>query len=246
MHLLHLHAMLHTAAAVPAAHAPGHAGWLKHASDNLKHFFERFGIWGLAAIALLDSALLPMPWQVVLVSDVHANPARYLVYPLVAALASAVGSLVPFFVGRIGGEIFLLGKINRERYERLRDRFERQEFLAIFLPAMGPPPTPIKLFEFCAGVFEMKPVTFFVAIFLGKTVQFIALAVITHVYGPAAMGNISGALHDHSRAVFTLTGLLLAILVIWIVRKVFDRRRGTRLPIEDTLADEPATRIVEE
>ena len=235
--MLHLHelaALLQTDTATnAAAHAAPHVGALKHFSDGLKHFFERFGVWGLAAIALLDSALLPMPWQVLLVSDVHSNPSRFLIYPVVAAVASAVGSLVPFYIGRLGGEIFLLGKINRERYERLRDRFERQEFLAIFVPAMGPPPTPIKLFEFCAGVFEMKVDTFLVAILLGKLVQFTLYAVITHVYGPGALGSMTSGMRHHTHLIFTLVGLLLAGIAIWVVRRIFDRRRGTRLPIEE-------------
>ena len=63
-------------------------------------------------------------------------------------------------MGRAGGELFLLKRINRERYERMRDKFERQEFMAIMIPAMMPPPMPIKLFEFAAGVFEMKPLLF--------------------------------------------------------------------------------------
>ncbi len=219
----------------------------KHLSESLKHFFERFGIWGLAAIALLDSAVVPMPWQVLLVSNIHANPSKYLIYPVVAAVASAIGSLVPFYLGRLGGEIFLLGKINRERYERLRDRFEEQEFLAIFLPAMGPPPTPIKLFEFCAGVFEMKPVTFFCAILLGKLVQFTALAVLTHIYGPSALGTVTTVMHEHLHSVLTVVGLLLAIVAVWVVRKIFDRRRGTPLPIEESLAeDEGRTVVIEE
>ena len=245
--MLHLHAIaafLQSDVATTAAHGAKHIGALKHFSENLKHFFERFGIWGLAAIALLDSAILPMPWQVLLVSDVHSNPSRFLIYPVVAAVASALGSLVPFYVGRLGGEIFLLGKINRERYERLRDRFERQEFLAIFVPAMGPPPTPIKLFEFCAGVFEMKPLTFVVAIFLGKLVQFTAYAVITHVYGPGALGPLTTGLRRHTHLLFTIAGLVLAAIGIWVVRKLFARRNGTRLPIEEDEIEEKT--IVEE
>ena len=77
------------------------------------------------------------------------------------------GSLVhPSTIGRAGGELFLLKRINRERYERLRDRFERQEFLAILIPSLGPPPTPLKVFQFAAGVFEMKPLPFVLATFL--------------------------------------------------------------------------------
>jgi membrane protein YqaA with SNARE-associated domain len=244
---MHPHAHLLISLIQTAPTAPHHVSALKHFSDGLNAFFARFGIWGLAAIALVDSAILPMPWQVLLISDIHNNPSRYLLYPVVAAVASAVGSLVPFYVGRLGGEIFLLGKINRERYERLRDRFEKQEFLAIFLPAMGPPPTPIKLFEFCAGVFEMNPGTFLLAILLGKLVQFTVYAVITHYYGPAALESAGSTIRDHQHLVLTIVGLLLAGVGVWFVRKLFDRRKGVPLPIEEEISAEEATHtIVEE
>jgi uncharacterized membrane protein YdjX (TVP38/TMEM64 family) len=62
----------------------------------------------------------------------------------------------PFLLGRAGGELFLMKRIDRARYEQLRDRFEKQEFLAMMIPSILPPPTPWKLFVFAAGVFEMK------------------------------------------------------------------------------------------
>ncbi|SDF81306.1 YqaA family protein [Terriglobus roseus] len=246
--MFHLHALatlLQTAqTAVPPA-APHHVGWLKHFTQTTQAFFERFGLWGLAAIALLDSAMLPMPWQYLLISDVNNHASTWLVYPLVAALASSVGSLVPFYVGRVGGEIFLLGKINRERYERLRDRFERQEFLAIFIPAIGPPPTPFKLFEFCAGVFEMKPAVFLLAAFLGKLIQYGAYAFLTHKYGPQVMDVVMHGVHTHAQLTRMVVGVLLVLVVVWVLRKVFDRRKGTQLPIEDGVED-GKTVIVEE
>jgi membrane protein YqaA with SNARE-associated domain len=238
--------MLLQTAHVGAAHGAGHVGALKHFTDTLNGFFQRFGVWGLAAIAFVDSAVLPMPWQVLLVSEVHAHPSSYLIYPLVAALASALGSLLPFYLGRLGGELFLLGKINRERYERLRDRFERQEFLAIFVPAMGPPPTPIKLFEFCAGVFEMKPLTFLLAMALGKLVQFIVLAVITHVYGPSALQAVTRGVRVHAHLLLTVVGLLLAGIAVWFVRRLFERGKETRLPIEDEMEQGNGKKIIVE
>ena len=237
--MFHLHALatlLQTAPdTVPAAVAPAahHVGWLKHFSQTTQAFFERFGVWGLAAIALLDSAMLPMPWQYLLITDVNNHASTWFLYPFVAALASSIGSLVPFYVGRVGGELFLLGKINRERYERLRDRFERQEFLAIFIPAIGPPPTPFKLFEFCAGVFEMKPLVFLLAAFLGKLIQYGAYAVLTHLYGPKVMDIILHGVKQHQRLTLFLLGAVLVLLGVWILRKVFDKRKGTPLPIED-------------
>jgi uncharacterized membrane protein YdjX (TVP38/TMEM64 family) len=111
---------------------------------------------------------------------------------------------------------------------------------------MGPPPTPIKLFEFCAGVFEMKVAPFLIAIFLGKMVQFTVLAVLTHVYGPGAFGSIMSGVHHHTRLVLTVVGLILAVVAVWVVRKLFDRSRGTNLPIEDDAAGGDRTVIVKE
>lgn len=244
MHLPHLpHLLLALTQAAPAKAAS--LGVLKRLGVRLTHL----GGTGLALASLFDSALIPIPWQPILIQLVSTHPGKFLIYPLLAAAASAVGSLVPFYVGRLGGELFLLGKINRERYERLRDRFERQEFLAILIPAMGPPPTPFKLFEFCAGVFEMKPLTFFMAAFLGKMVQFTAYATLTHMYGPAVMELIFRTVRSHAHLLLFTVGLLLVMLAIWVVRRIFDRKRGTPLPIEDlTIAEDDASKrlIVEE
>jgi len=123
------------------------------------------GIWGLAGLALIDSAFIPIPVSMdgVVIGYVVSAHKKFLLYCLVAAATSALGSLVPYYVGRAGGELFLLQRINRERYERMRDRFESQEFLAIMIPSMLPPPTPVKLFQFAAGVFEMRPLPYVLA-----------------------------------------------------------------------------------
>ena len=207
-------------------------------SATLLAVLTPFGVWGVGALALLDSAMIPIPGSmdsVVIYYVVH-NHAKFLLYCLMAAVCSAVGSLVPFYVGRAGGELFLLKRINRERYERMRDRFERQEFFAMMIPAMLPPPTPLKLFQFAAGVFEMKTVPFLTAMFLGKLVQFLVCAVIVLWFGPALFHSLQHAMREHMGIVIgcALFGLLL--LVFYFVRRVFDRRRGERLPSEEAEA----------
>ncbi len=151
-------------------------------SALLLAFLLPLGIWGVAGLALIDSALIPIPGGLdgVLTVYVKANHNLFVVYSLVGAAAAAIGSLVPFFIGRAGGELFLMKQINRKRYEQLRDRFERQEFLAILIPSMGPPPTPLKVIQFAAGVFEMKPLPFVLATFLGKLVQFLIWSLLLH------------------------------------------------------------------
>ncbi|MGA7158369.1 MAG: VTT domain-containing protein [Acidobacteriaceae bacterium] len=193
------------------------------------------GIWGVGSLALIDSALFPIPVSMdgVVIGYVAANHHRFLAYSLMAAAASTLGSLVPFFIGRAGGEFFLLKRINRERYENIRDRFERQEFLAIMIPAMLPPPTPLKLFEFSAGVFEMKPVLFLLAIFCGKFAQFIACSLLTIWFGPKLVHSIRDLVHHHHGVVLGVAIAGCIALAFYIVRKVFDGRKGVTLPSEE-------------
>ncbi len=252
MHLVHIATLAaHTAGSTPKPHGVFHSvtGWFTHMGVLVSNTFKPLGIWGLAGLSLLDSALIPLPGGLIgwVVFYVAADGKNFFLCALVTALMSTLGSLLPFYVGRIGGEQFLLKKINRERYERLRDRFERQEFLAIMLPAMSPPPVPLKLFEFCAGVFEMRVRSFLLALFTGKFIQFLVVALFALRYGTAASSILQNAYRTHARSVLTVLGLLTFAVLLWVVRKVFDRRRGTVLPIEEEMsADGAHPRIVEE
>ena len=149
-----------------------------------------------------------------------------------------MGSLVPYYVGRAGGELFLLKRINRDRYEKMRDRFANQEFLAIMIPAMMPPPMPIKLFEFGAGVFEMRPLLFTTAIFCGKLIQFLVCAIVTILYGPAIGHAVTQLLHRRPGVAFGVVGTIVLAIGVFVLRKLFDGRRGTKFPLEEAVAEE--------
>jgi membrane protein YqaA with SNARE-associated domain len=191
------------------------------------------GVWGIGGLAVIDSAAIPVPIDALLIDYVANDHARFLLYCFMAALGSAIGSMLPYYLGRAGGELFLLKRINRQRYEQMRDRFENQEFLAIMIPAMMPPPTPVKLFEFAAGVFEMKPLWFFTAILAGKFVRFLIWAIITITYGPTILKTITHEIHEHQHYVLGISGVILVAIAIYVLRKVFDRRRGTSFPVEE-------------
>lgn len=204
-------------------------------SGMLFAVMKPLGIWGVGGLALIDSALIPIPVSMdgVVIGYVATNPHRFFIYCLIAAAASAIGSLVPFFIGRAGGELFLLKRINRERYERMRDRFENQEFFAIMIPAMCPPPFPLKLFEFAAGVFEIKPAMFVLAIFCGKMVQFVVASLLYIWFGPKLFHSGRQFFHEHFAWAMGLIAAALFAIGFYMIRKIFDRRRGERLPLED-------------
>ncbi len=225
--------LLHTRYTIPVALHP--IALLHKFSTLLLATLKPLGIWGVGGLALIDSALIPIPVSMdgVVIGYVAADHHKFLAYSLIAAAASALGSLVPFYIGRAGGELFLLKRINRERYEKIRDRFERQEFFAIMVPAMLPPPTPLKLFEFAAGVFEMKPLPFVLAIFCGKLTQFLVCSLLTIWFGPTLLHSVKHVVHQHLNMVVGVAIAALLWLIFYVVRKLFDRRKPEPLPIEE-------------
>ena len=191
------------------------------------------GVWGIGALAVIDSSSIPVPIDALVIDYVVHDHAKFLLYCFMAAVGSGLGSLVPYYVGRAGGELFLLKRINRQRYEQLRDRFEKQEFLALMIPAMMPPPTPVKLVEFAAGVFEMKPVYFFLAIVCGKFIRFLIWSILTILYGPTLLHTVMQTIRDHRALMLGIGGALLVLLAAYVLRKLFDRSRGTKFPVEE-------------
>jgi len=145
---------------------------------------------------------------------------HFYIYALLAALGSSIGGLVPFFLGRAGGELFLLRRINRARFERLRDQFEKQEFLAVMIPSMLPPPTTWKLFVFGAGVFEMRTVSFMLAVFIGRCIRFGIETALVVKYGPQIVTVMGDLAKRHLALTLLILALIFGGLGWWIWRKL--------------------------
>jgi len=172
------------------------------------------GSWGVFGVAFLDSAAYGIPLDPVVAGYIYVRPAGIWLFAFMAAAGSALGSLVPYAIGRAGGELLLLKRIDRHKLERLRGRFESQEFWEMAIPSILPPPTPFKLFVLCAGVFEMRVALFLIAVFVGRFARFLLLGFLTIQYGPQIVGLTMRILREH--IVLLLIALVALGLVIWL------------------------------
>ena len=75
----------------------------------------KMGFWGAGAVAALDSSTIPVPMDAILAVWIWEDKSRFWLYCVMAAAGSAIGGLLPYVLGRAGGELFVLKRVNRER-----------------------------------------------------------------------------------------------------------------------------------
>lgn len=174
--------------------------------------------------SFIDSASIPIPIDVLMALWAWSDKKHFYLYALLAALGSTLGGLVPFYLGKAGGELFLLKRINRARFESLRNQFEKQEFLAVMIPSLLPPPTTWKLFVFGAGVFEMSTLNFMLAVFIGRCIRFGVEMALVVKYGPQIINVMTDLAKRHLALTLLVLGLIFAALGWWIWRKMRTKR----------------------
>jgi membrane protein YqaA with SNARE-associated domain len=196
--------------------------------NTIKHILTRYtaflwallkplGVWGVLVVAALDGGFLGLPMDAVIAGYVYQDRARFLLYVFMAATGSALGSIVIYIIGYTGGEELLRKRMSPERFEKLHSAFNRHPFWALMFPAMLPPPTPFKLFVLAAAISEMSFVRFLLAVFCGRVVRFLTLAILTIEFGPDVVRLTSDLFRRHYY--WVLAAAVMAVTVWFLLRK---------------------------
>ena len=183
--------------------------------EHLGEYLLALSIPGLFAIALLDSAAIPLvggpdgmimllAWQ---------RPDRMLWLVLAASLGSALGCLILYRIARAGGEM-VLARISPRKQKWIKHKVETSSFWAVFLAVMVPPPFPTKPIVMAAGVFGTPRVTFILAALTGRIVRYAFMA-----YLGSRFGNQAAEIVKSHYGVVLLTLAGLAVL-IFLTRKL--------------------------
>jgi membrane protein YqaA with SNARE-associated domain len=176
--------------------------------DTLKHIITRYvgflwallkplGSWAVFAVAGIDSAFFGVPLDPLVATYVYRNRSHALLYPLMAAAGSAAGCVILYWIGYKGGEVLLLKRMSRAKFERIRASFDRHEFWALMVPSMLPPPFPFKAVVLAASAFEMNFSHFLLAIFLGRLLRFLVLGLLVLSFGPQVVAFGAEVLAKH-------------------------------------------------
>ena len=192
---------------------------------HVKDFLLAYGPFGLFGIALLDSALIPLPAgpDVVMILLTIQRPGWMPVYAAAATIGSVAGCVILYYISRKAGRR-ALERFSQSKQARVKELIDRYDVLSVLIASILPPPFPFKLFVITSGVFGLNVIRFAIAIAFGRAVRFLLEGYLAVQYGDQADVLF--------RQYFPWIGLGLALLIILIFvgRKLWRRKSRVEEP----------------
>jgi membrane protein YqaA with SNARE-associated domain len=179
---------------------------------------------GLFLVAFLDSSFLSLPEinDILVVWMVMQHKQGLVYYVAMATLGSIAGCFVLYWLAWQGGERLLQKWFKEAHIARASAQVRRHGVLALFVPAILPPPAPFKIFVLLAGVVEIPPLKFVVAIGLARGLRYTVEGLLAVWYGRRALDYIEA----HSKGV--ALGTAAVVLVFGLAYGWWHSRRSSQ------------------
>jgi membrane protein YqaA with SNARE-associated domain len=186
---------------------------LRAISSAVQEWATELGGIGLFILAALDSSFLSFPQvnDLLIIYLSTKYPALMPYYAGMTTVGSLVGCYLLYAVAWRGGEAFLRRRFSGARVNRGLELYQRHGLLAVVVPALLPPPVPLKLFVLLAGAARVSPWKFGGAILVARGLRYFGQGYLAVLYGEraAAMVRQHGAAVGVGLAVLALTAGLI-------------------------------------
>ncbi|QOJ78949.1 DedA family protein [Infirmifilum lucidum] len=187
---------------------------------------SRLGLPGVFLLMVLESALVPIPSEVVMVFSgflVYKGLFGFVEAVMAGTLGNLVGSLVAYYLGLSAGRPFILkyGRyllLSEHHVASAEEFFQRRGSLAVFLGRMLPAVRTV--ISFPAGVARMDAAKFSVLTFLGSIPWNTAL-----VLAGYHLGENWAVIESHAPLLDTLGVGILALIAIYYFMRTTSRRK---------------------
>jgi membrane protein YqaA with SNARE-associated domain len=185
---------------------------MKSLARKLSPLLLAYGGWGLFAMSFFDSSFIPFPVvnDLALMMMANRRPLLWPLYGLASTLGSAAGAYVLYGIARGGGES-LWRKAKPSALARTQRWLERNDFVAVLVAALLPPPAPLKLFLLTAGVMRVNAIRFGLAMLVGRGLRFCAEAWLGAHYGPQAQVYLA---HNLVRVSLVTLALVISLSLL--------------------------------
>ena len=200
----------------------------------MPHWLTHLGALGLFSVAVVDSSVIPLPLpgstDLLLLWLVAHSGNPWLLAPCAIA-GSILGGYTTWSVGSRGGETALHHYVPARYLGRIVKWVERHRILAVFLPAVLPPPIPLLPFALAAGALGVSRIRFLVVYGAARCLRYSFIAWLGVAYGRRIVLLWSGTLLKWSTPLLCVfAGLLVAgaCYGVWKVRGLRKPASGKR------------------
>jgi membrane protein YqaA with SNARE-associated domain len=191
---------------------------------QMPNWLTHLGILGLFSVAVIDSSVIPLPLpgstDLLLLWLVAHGGDPWLLAPCAFA-GSVVGGYTTWQIGRRGGEAALRHYVPARLLRRVVVWVERHRILAIFVPAMLPPPIPLLPFVLASGALGVSRPRFLAVFSVARALRYSLVAWLAAAYGRHVVHLWSDTLQKWSTPLLCVfVGLMAASLCfgIWKIR----------------------------
>lgn len=199
----------------------------------------QLGPLGVFLVAIVDSSIVPLPipgtTDLLLLLLVSHQGKPWLLAP--AAIAgSMIGGYTTWQLGRRGGEAALHRWVSPRLRARIVSGVKQHPVLAVFLPAMMPPPIPLSPFILAAGALGVTRNRFLIVFATARTLRYALIAWLAVVYGRNVARLWSALLNKWSTPLLWAFSLILLASIVYAFLKL-------RRPARPATANAPAVEI---
>jgi membrane protein YqaA with SNARE-associated domain len=190
----------------------------------LPHWLTHLGALGLLSIAVVDSSVVPLPLPGstdLLLLWLVAHSGNPWLLASMAIFGSLLGGYSTWDVGRRGGEASLHRHVPARILKRVIVWVKRHPVLAVFLPAMLPPPIPLLPFALASGALGVSRSRFLIVYGAARTLRYSLIAWLGVVYGRHVIRLWSATLQRWSAPLLWAFGGMVVVglcIGIWKVR----------------------------
>jgi len=200
-----------------------------HAHPSLMpHWLTHLGALGLFSVAIVDSSIVPLPLpgstDLLLLWLVAHNGDPWLLAPCAIA-GSILGGYTTWRIGRGGGEAALRQYVPARLLKPVVAWVKHHPVLAVFLPAMLPPPIPLLPFALASGALGVSRRRFLVVFGAARSLRYSFIAWLAVAYGRRIVSLWSGSLQKWSTPLLCVFVCLLTAGISFGVRKIQGLRK---------------------
>ncbi len=172
---------------------------------------------GVAIASMLESTVVPIPLEAVLVPLMQARRDKLWMIAFMATVGCLVGAIVGYGLGYflfdLIGDWVIETFSSQAQFDSVKQQMQRQGFW--FVLTLGIAPIPFQIAMLAAGAAKYSLFFFVLATVIARSIRYFGLAVVVYI-----AGNQAEALIRQYKA-SAIVGLTLVVILLWYISTLF-------------------------